>query len=220
MKKILALLILLLVLCSCAQKEETAVDVDVADVPTLNETIEKEYPEVEGTCVIYKANQEQILNMLKHGTGVVFFSWIDCPWCHRYVNNVNKICRDNGLDVLYYDIYEDRQNNTEFYLEVKELVKNALEEENSFDSDGNTRIYVPNIYVVSNGESIGHDNTSSMESSKFEDTAESYWAELLENGKSREEDLIVRLNEYASKTKELRDEIDKKGCDEDSACKL
>lgn len=219
MKKTIILLTLLLTLCSCS-KIETVTEVDIENVPKLDETIEKEYPEIEGDCVIYKAEKEQILNMLKHGTGVVFFSWIDCPWCHRYVNNVNKICRDNNLDVLYYDIYEDRQNNTDFYLEVKDLVQKGLEEENSYDSDGNTRIYVPNIYFVSNGEIIGHDNTSSMESSKFEDTAEAYWAEVVENGKTREEDLISRLTEYASKTKALKDEIDKKGCDEDSACKL
>lgn len=219
MKKTIILLTLLLILCSCS-KTETVTEVDVEDVPTLSETIEKEYPEIEGECVIYKANKEQILNMLKHGTGVVFFSWIDCPWCHRYINNVNKICKDNGLEVMYYDIYEDRQNNTDFYKEVKALVDIALQEEDSYDADGNTRIYVPNIYFVSKGEIIGHDNSSSMESSSFEETSENYWAEIMDNGKSREDDLKERLNDYAKKTKALRDEIEKKGCDEDSACKL
>ena len=219
MKKIIILLILLLALCSCSKKE-TVIEEKIEDVPTLSETVEKDYPEIKGECVIYKANQEQILNMLKHGTGVVFFSWIDCPWCHRYINNVNEICRDNGIDVMYYDIYDDRQNNTDFYKEVKALVDSALQEEDSYDADGNTRIYVPNIYFVSKGEVIGHDNTSSMESSSFEETSENYWAEIMDNGKSREVNLIEKLNEYAKLTKELRDEIDSKGCDEDSACKL
>lgn len=218
MKKIIVLLVLLLTLCSCSSKETTTEE-DIT-VEKARETIAKDYPEIDGECVIYKAEKDQILNMLKHGTGVIFFSWIDCPWCHRYVNNVNSVCRDAGLEVFYFDIYDDRQNNTDFYLEVKKLVNDALEEENSFDSNGETRIYVPNIYFVSEGKIIGHDNTSSMESTKFEDTAESYWAEVIETGNTREQDLVAKLQEYASKTKELKDEIDKKGCAEDTACKL
>ena len=217
MKKLIIILFTLLFLCSCVSNKQE----EVTPEPIKEkEYINGEYPEIEGECVIYKASKEDVLKMLKHGTGVVFFSWIDCPWCHRYVNNVNKACRDNGIEVLYYDIYDDRDKNTDFYKEVKELLNKPLEEENSFDSDGNTRIYVPNIYFVSNGEVLGHNNESSMESG-FEENAEKYWAEIMApDNKTREELLIENLNAWAKEVKTRKDEIDSKGCDTDSACKL
>lgn len=216
MKKFIAILCFLIILCGCNQTQK----------PTEEKTIKEQYPEITGECIIKEASKEDVIAMLKNGTGVVFFSWIDCPWCHGYIDLVNQAGLDNGINVLYYDIYDDRDANNEFYQEVTKLVADKIdvfsyttfdEEKKAYDVNGKVRIYVPMTVMVNKGEVIALDYSSSMESG-FEENFDKYWNEEIKAGFTKRDHLKEFFNEYFSQIKASLDEQGNQGCSEN--CKI
>lgn len=118
----------------------------------------------------YKTSEE-ILKIMKNGTGVVYLGFPECPWCVSYVGYLNDVAKENGLEkIYYYNILEDRKNNTEFYQEVVKLLSGNLQ----YDEEGNERIYVPNVSFHVNGKVIGNDYETSKDTKGF-DTPCDYW---------------------------------------------
>ena len=213
MKKLTLLLISLLLLTACNEEKKPL-------------SIKEQYPEITGESMFIDASQEQVLNMLENGTGIVFFSWIDCPWCHGYIDLVNNAAIENDINVLYYDIYNDRQENNEFYKKVISIVKDDIgnfpyqtngEIKKAYDSDGNPRIYVPMTICVAQGKIYSIDYSSSMESD-YEKNFESYWNEEIKAGYTKRNQLSEYFDNCFSVIKQLKEKIDKEGCTE--ACEL
>lgn len=119
---------------------------------------------------VYK-NIDEIINVLEHGTGIVFFGFPECPWCQQYVTYLNDVAKQNGIEkIYYYDIKEDRQNNTDNYKKIVEILGDNL----AYDADGNKRVYVPDVTFVVQGVIVGHDNESSYD---VTGTPEEYWTD-------------------------------------------
>lgn len=147
----------------------------------------KEYTKVtENNVFIYK-NKEEIIKILKHGTGIVYFGFPECPWCQAYVKILNDVAKEEGLkEIYYYNILEDRKNNTDFYKEVVSILNDNLD----YDNEGNKRIYVPDITGVYKGKIVGHDNETSMISGDI--TPEDYWTdEVIEKLQIKLKDIIA-----------------------------
>lgn len=120
----------------------------------------------------YKTSEE-ILKIMKNGTGVVYLGFPGCPWCVSYVGHLNDVAKENGLEkIYYYNILEDRKNNTEFYQEVVKLLSGNLQ----YDDEGNERVYVPNVSFHVNGKVIGNDYETSKDTRGF-DTPCDYWTD-------------------------------------------
>ena len=202
---ILAILMLLLAGCS-----------DGKEGPKNSEKIPvTDTYEIEGECKIFYASQDDILSMLKHGTGIVFLSWKDCPWCHKYISVLNDAVQNFDVEVLYYDIYEDRESGTDFYNEVIKILEPALDEVNAYDASGKPRVYVPDVTFVSSGKIIGHDNESSMISEEFDDidaAIEEYWSTVQDNGQTSEYNLKKRLTDWCCEICAALKEIESRGC--------
>ena len=45
----------------------------------------KEYNSVTKENIFVYKTKEEILNILEHGTGIVYFGYPECPWCMAYV---------------------------------------------------------------------------------------------------------------------------------------
>lgn len=137
------------------------------------EKFKEEYSQVgEYNVFVYK-NEEEIIKILKHGTGVIYLGFPECPWCQAYVPYLNEVADIEGLEkISYYNIYDDRKENTEFYQEVVDIIKDYLQ----YDDDGNKRIYVPAVIAVKDGEIIGFDDETSYDTLGYDDPAE-YWTE-------------------------------------------
>ena len=220
MKKLILVLCTLLCLVGCTDKPTP-----LPDEPDPN-PLKEQYPEITGECVMIDASQEDIIAMLENGTGIVFFSWIDCPWCHGYIDMVNQAALDNGLTVLYYDIYNDRSENSEFYQKVISLISDYVdlfaytadgESKAAYDSEGKPRIYVPYTVMVVKGKVIALDYQSSMESG-FEENFEKFWNEEVAEGVTRRENTIAYFNDCFKTVKQEKDKIDEQGCDDN--CKI
>ena len=153
---------------------------------TDGERFAKEYTEVSEDNVFVYRNMEEIIKLLEHGTGVVYLGFPECPWCQTYVKYLNEVAEEVGIDrIYYYNILEDRTNNTEDYQKIVSLLGNHL----LYDEEGNPRIYVPNVSFVINGEIVANDNETSFDTKGLE-KPEEYWIEQEVN------DLKGRLTTY------------------------
>lgn len=131
----------------------------------------KEYTQISEDNVFVYRTIDEIISILENGTGIVYLGFPECPWCQKYVTILNEVAKENGIEkIYYYDILEDRKNNTEKYQKIVEILGNNL----LYDEEGNHRIYVPDITFVLNGEIVGHDNETSVVTEE-EGTPEEYW---------------------------------------------
>lgn len=130
-----------------------------------------EYTQVtEDNLFVYR-NLDEIINILEKGTGVVYLGFPECPWCQAYVPILNEVAKEVGTDkIFYFNILEERRNNTEKYQKIVSLLDGYLLN----DEEGKPRVFVPDITVVKNGEIIMHDNETSVVTDA-DGTPEQYW---------------------------------------------
>ena len=141
------------------------------DNNTDNIKFSKEYTSVSKDNVFVYISKDEIINILEHGTGIVYLGYPECPWCMAYVPLLNEIAKNEGIEkIYYYNIREDRKNNTEFYQKVVSILNDYL----NYDEEGKKRIFVPNVTFVKEGKIIFNDNETSLIS---EGTPSEYWTE-------------------------------------------
>lgn len=133
----------------------------------------KEYTEVGEDNVFVYRDAEEVIKLLKNGTGVLYLGFPECPWCQTYSKYLNEVANEVGVDkIYYYDILDDRANNTDVYKEIVSLLGDNLQ----YDEEGNHRVYVPNVSFHVNGEIVGNDNETSLDTKGFSNPEE-YWTE-------------------------------------------
>ena len=64
-------------------------------------TFSKEYDITSDNVYVYKSINE-IINILKHGSGVVYLGFPECPWCKAYVPMLNDVAKSVGVEKIYY----------------------------------------------------------------------------------------------------------------------
>lgn len=151
-----------------------------------NVKFSEEYTEVSLDNVFVYRDAESIISIMKEGTGVVYLGFPECPWCQSYVKYLNETAKEVGIDKIYYfNILEERKNNTKAYQEIVEILKTMLQK----DDEGNPRIFVPNVSFHVKGELIGNDYETSLDTHDKEKPSE-YWTEKEVN------DLKKKLKKY------------------------
>lgn len=151
----------------------------------------EEYSNVsEDNVFVYRTDKE-IIEILKHGTGIVYLGFPECPWCQAYVSYLDEVAKETKIEKIYYlNILEIRKNNTKEYQEIVSLLDNYL----SYDEEGKKRIYVPAIVAVKEGEIIGFDDETSHDTKGYE-TPEEYWEkEDLDSLKTKLKDMFNKTN--------------------------
>ena len=151
----------------------------------------EEYSRVsEDNVFVYRTDKE-IIDILKHGTGIVYLGFPECPWCQAYVSYLDEVAKETKIEKIYYlNILEIRKNNTKEYQEIVSLLDNYL----SYDEEGKKRIYVPAIVAVKEGEIIGFDDETSHDTKGYE-TPEEYWEkEDLDSLKTKLKDMFNKTN--------------------------
>lgn len=133
----------------------------------------KEYSSVSTQNVFVYKTADEIIKIMEHGTGVVYLGFPECPWCNQYVKYLNEVAIDEGIDkIYYYNILNDRKNNTDNYQKMVSLLGDNLQ----YDEEGNPRIYVPNVSFHINGEVIGNDYETSFDTHGL-DNPKDYWTD-------------------------------------------
>lgn len=161
-------------------------------VPNVDETTKDNYKfSVEYTKVpmdnvfVYKT-EEEIINFLETGTGIVYLGFPECPWCQSYVVYLNEVAKDSGIEKIYYlNVKDIRTNNTENYQKIVSLLSDILPN----DENGNKKVYVPQVVFVKKGNVVAGDNETSMIS---DGTPLEYWTS--ENIANLKQKLVGYIN--------------------------
>lgn len=209
MKKLLIVLCSAVLLVGCSTTSNTT-ELKETATPTIetSENAMSEYEQLPEENVFYAGNEESLLKLLKHGSGVIYLGFDECPWCQAFAPYLNEVSEDNDLRVMYYDILEDRTNDTEFYQELVSTILEQGEDIIGYDNDGNARVYVPLVLYIVRGEIIGSsDETSRLSTDDIQ--PEEYWTE--ENVTALKEE----LDSYSKQVKTAQEETDSQGCDLD-----
>lgn len=168
-----ALLILLVVggvvLFNKPESKEKGPDNNITDAIKFKE----EYTKIEDDNIFVYRSIEEIIKILENGTGVVYLGFPSCPWCQAYVPYLNEVAKENNISkIYYYNILNDRKENTENYQKILELLGDYAEH----DDEGNKRIYAPTIIFVNDGKIEGMDSETAKDTKGFE-KPEDYWTE-------------------------------------------
>ena len=159
---------------------------NVEATPTDAEKFAEEYPSMPDDNVFTYATVDEIIDVLDGGSGIVYLGFPECQWCNAYVPYLNDVAKSVGVnEILYYNIREDRSNNSENYQKIVELLDGYLTD----DEEGNPRIYVPAVIFVNNGTIVGFDDETSLDTGGFTNP-DDYWTEEEVN------DLKSRLTSY------------------------
>jgi len=160
------------------------------DKLTDAEKFSKEYTTITENNVFVYRDIEEIINIMEHGTGIVYLGFPECPWCQTYVKYLNEVAKEVGIEKIYYfNILEDRQNNTDEYKKIIELLTGNLQ----FDEEGKERIFVPNVSFHINGSVIGNDYETSKDTHDF-DNPEDYWnEEEVKDLKTKLKQLMIQI---------------------------
>ncbi len=153
------------------------------------EKFRKEYKELSKDNVYTYRKYEEIKKILEHGTGLVYLGFPECPWCQRYVVYLNEVAKEHGVEkIYYYNIMEDRKNNTKEYQELVSILEKHLQ----YDEEGNRRIYAPSIIAMKNGKVVGFDDETAYDTKGCK-TPDEYWT------KSEIKDLKEKLGKMINK---------------------
>ena len=160
-----------------------------------------EYTKVSDDNPFVYRNIDQIINILEKGTGVVYLGFPECPWCQAYVPYVDEVAKKVGIDKVYYfNIQEDRKNNTEEYQKIVKILNAYL----SNDEEGNKRVFVPALIVVKDGEIVVFNDETSLDTKGYE-KPEDYW-------KNEGTDDLKTL--FEKSFKEIKNNVCESGCND------
>lgn len=163
------ILILLAVLCFFIWKYIKPINNQDKDAIRFSE----EYTKVPEDNVFDYVSATTIIDVLKNGTGVVYLGFPECAWCQQYVVYLNEVAKENGIKTIYYyNIRDARNNNTESYRKITEILSEYL----PTDDEGKERVYVPDVTFVKDGLIVGHDNETSIVTDE-DGTPETYWTD-------------------------------------------
>lgn len=120
---------------------------------------------LENSNVKYK-NANEIIDILKNGTGVIYFGFPECPWCRNLVPILVDTLNEYTMPFYYYNAYEIRDNKhlddngdivvdkegTKEYYEIVDILKDYLGEYSGLNDNSIKRLYFPTIVFVKEGK--------------------------------------------------------------------
>ena len=106
------------------------------------------------------AGFEELIAHLKWGTGVIVFGFPDCPRCRNAFPVLEKAFKKMNMGrhagfrgkIIYYDFYNDREENNERYRTIVDYVREFL----PADAGGNPRLYSPDVFFIAAGKVVGN----------------------------------------------------------------
>ncbi len=131
------------------------------------------YPELQISKknVMYYATSQEVISLLKHGTGIIYFGTPSNPWCRNAVSVLLQASESTNINRIYYldltkkyDVYEMKNNQvtktkegSRDYYEIVDLLKEYLSNY-VIDNQGQAmdtkvkRIFMPFVVFVQKGK--------------------------------------------------------------------
>lgn len=148
-----------------------------------------EYKEVSEDNVFVYRNIDEIIQIMEEGSGIVYLGFPECEWCQAYVKYLDEVAKEMEIEEVYYfNIKEDREENTKEYKKIVKLLEERLQK----DDEGELRIFVPNVSFHANGKLVGNNCETSLDTKGLEDPKE-YWT------KEEVKELKASLTKYINR---------------------
>lgn len=95
-------------------------------------------------------SEEELIDLLENGTGILYLGYNTCPWCRNSVPILIDTVRKNKINTIYYvDIHKlDIGSIRE---ELFQILDSYLEE----NDEGKKVLAVPDVYFLKDGNIIG-----------------------------------------------------------------
>ena len=152
MKKLVAIILtFLFVFVGCKKVEVKKIEVKkIEDNITVDAIrFKEEYEKVSEDNIYKYETYDNIIDVLKDGTGIIYFGFPSCKSCGDILPVLNDVAKENKIgEILYYNFKIIRRNNTKEYQDIIELLSDYLNE----DDEGNKKLTAPTIVFVKNGE--------------------------------------------------------------------
>lgn len=141
----------------------------------VNESNKKNYKEVtlsDTNPFVYKT-EEEIVEILEKGTGILYFGFKKCPWCRSMIEVLESAAIEKNVGEIYYldienirDVLSLDENNkvitekegSSNYYKILNLLDDHLSQyyltskENKKIDTKEKRLYAPTVVAVQNGE--------------------------------------------------------------------
>ena len=212
MKKLslLVLMILLLFLVSGCNKKSDALKFK-EEYESLNGTKSSSGKKIKKIKIdkdnpIKYSNYDEVLDVIKKGTGIIYLGFPECPWCRTALPVLLEAAKDYDIDTIYYinvtgtrDEYEVKNGKVvlkqdkngkkikgdEGYHKLVKALDKELKDYVITDSKGKEyevgekRIYVPLIVFVNEGKIVGtHTSTVKSQKSGYDELSDDQYDEL------------------------------------------
>lgn len=122
------------------------------------------------TNTVKYVTEEEAVEILENGTGVIYFGFSTCPWCRNLVSTLTKVAEEEKETIYYLDVLNIRstfaleegklnktRDGSESYYKILELLDEELDAFYLVDEAGNKydtsekRLYAPTLVAVSKG---------------------------------------------------------------------
>ncbi|MDY0280937.1 MAG: hypothetical protein RBR35_10300 [Salinivirgaceae bacterium] len=208
MKTVISLMLVLMSLVACNQQPA----LPATELPASDQSVKNAFEALNGQTaangqpymevhipedsLFEPINEEDALQLLESGTGVLIFEFPECPWCRNMMPVVNEAAKEMALSKLYtFNIREERNQitlgddgalvtvneGTEFYRKVLELLGESASVYDGLNDESIRRIYAPTVFVILDGEVISsHVSTVDSQTDPMIPLTESQRQELLD----------------------------------------
>ena len=192
---------------------------------SLNDTVlykDIKYPKVtldKKNNFVYKT-EDEIIDIIKNGTGLIYLGYPKCPWCRNAVNVLQKV---DTKEIYYLNMYDLRdeykivdgvltktKDGSKGYYTLLKLLDSILDEYTIEENDvkystNEKRIYVPLVVGIKEGKIVGYH----MDTVDLKDNQTPF--DLLDE-KQQEKLLEIYENINVSVNSEICDIEDQGGC--------
>lgn len=133
----------------CDMVEVTKVE---DDIQTDSIRFSKEYKLDDDENIYKYETYDNVMDTLKKETGIIYLGFPSCSLCKEVIPLLNEVAKEKNIEeILYYNFKDIRENNTEEYKELSNVLSNYIKE----DDEGNKRIEAPTIIFVNKGNILG-----------------------------------------------------------------
>lgn len=134
------------------------------------------------------SNYDEIINLIKRGTGIIYLGFPECPWCRSALPVLLDVSKNNNVETIYYlNIKNERDSyiveddkviyaidddgkeikGTNGYFELLKVLDEYLSEyvielDGKLYEVGEKRLYAPSVIFVKNGY-VTHIQVSTVE---------------------------------------------------------
>lgn len=143
---------------------------------------------------IYYASYEEVMDVLDHGTGIIYFGFPECPWCRNAVPALLEATEETSIDKIYYfnalsirdkksldengNIVTEQKGTKEYY-QLVEALSSVLGPYQGLNDETILRLYFPTVVFVKDGKIIGsHEGTITSQENPYVGLTETQKEEL------------------------------------------